>query len=282
MTAPLSSPPSASESASARKDPWFGRSVRWLLVVTAASVLVGFLLLPALQPDYRDGGLWQAICRAAGIPDQWGDPAAATRVAGDGATRVVLNRTMTRTEGLGLEGAAGRGATLALNCTMCHGAQGTSVSNSPNLAGQYPEVVIKQLHDYRDGKRRNAVMQSLAAALSERDIRDLAAYYASLPKARTAPTTYDERLPALVRVGDPMRNIAPCISCHGGVDQKLGTPWIEGMPQDYLVAQLRAFRDGSRANDVHGQMRSVARSMTDLEVLEVATFYARKASPAGH
>ena len=87
------------------------------------------------------------------------------------------------------------------------------------------------------------------ANLSDRDIRDLAAYYASLPKARTAPTTYDETLPALVRVGDPLRNIAPCISCHGGIDHKLGTPWLEGMPKEYLVAQLRAFKTGARRND---------------------------------
>jgi cytochrome c553 len=110
-------------------------------------------------------------------------------------------------------------------------------------------------------------------------MRDLAAYYASLPKARTAPTTYDESLPALVRVGDPMRNIAPCISCHGGVDQKLGAPWLEGMPKDYLVRELTLFKRGERGNDGQQQMRNVARSMTNEEIASVATFYARKALP---
>ena len=104
-------------------------------------------------------------------------------------------------------------------------------------------------------------MEALAQGAVRRDIDDLAAYYAYLPKARTAPTTYDEPLPALVRVGDPMRNIAPCISCHGGVDQKLGAPWIEGMPNDYLVAQLDAFASGSApqrrpgADAQHGRAR---------------------------
>ena len=130
---------------------------------------------------------------------------------------------------------------------MCHGAQGMSTSSAPNLAGQYPEVVIKQLEDYKEGKRASPIMVALAKNLAERDIADLAAYYAYLPKARTAPTTYDESLPALVRVGAPLRNIAPCISCHGGVDQKLGAPWIEGMPKDYLVEQLKAFRSGTPA-----------------------------------
>jgi cytochrome c553 len=95
--------------------------------------------------------------------------------------------------------------------------------------------------------------------------------------ARTAPTTYDESLPALVRVGDPLRNIAPCISCHGGVDQKLGAPWLEGMPKEYLVDQLVAFKNNTRRNDPHAQMRNMAVPMTAAEIDQVATFYARKA-----
>jgi|GEM_PF-4787322 len=66
-----------------------------------------------------------------------------------------------------------------------------------------------------------------------------------------------------------------------GVDQKLGAPRIEGKPKAYLVAQLKAFRDGNRRSDAKAQMRNVARSMTDAEIDEVATFYAGKASPGG-
>src|SRR5262245_62694005 len=62
----------------------------------------------------------------------------------------------------------GRGATLALNRTMCHGAQGLSASDAPNLAGQYPAVVIKQLHDYKNGNRSSAIMEALAKNLSDR------------------------------------------------------------------------------------------------------------------
>jgi cytochrome c553 len=165
---------------------------------------------------------------------------------------------------------------------MCHGAQGMSRSDAPNLAGQYPEVIRKQLLDYKSGNRANPIMVALATSLSEENIADLAAYYATLPKARTAPTTYDESLPALVRVGDPMRNIAPCISCHGGVDQKLGAPWLEGMPKQYLVDQLQAFKEGRRRNDGQQQMRNMARPMTTQEIDAVATFYARKAAPTSH
>lgn len=176
----------------------------------------------------------------------------------------------------------GRGATLALNCTMCHGAQGMSRSDAPNLAGQFPEVIRKQLLDYKNGNRANPIMVTLSKNLTDQNMRDLAAYYASLPKARTAPTTYDETLPALVRVGDPMRNIVPCISCRGGVDQKLGASWLEGMPKTYLVQQLQAFKEGYRRNDRQQQMRNVARLMTAEEIDSVSAFYSRKAADVGH
>ncbi len=253
---------------------WFRWSVVSLVVLTVVSVLVGFVLLPSVHADFTAQGLWASICRAAGVPSTWSQGGASTK-EGSPASNVVLERTMAIA---GTSDAVGRGATLALNCTMCHGAQGMSVSNVPNLAGQYPEVVMKQLHDYKSGKRNSSIMEALAKNLSDKDIDDLAGYYAYLPKARTAPTTYNESLPALVRVGAPMRNIAPCISCHGGVDQKLGAPWIEGMPKEYLVTQLTAFKSAARKNDSGAQMRNMARAMTVQEIDEVATFYAGKAS----
>jgi cytochrome c553 len=250
------------------------RSVVALGAVTVVSLLVGFVWLPAVHADFGAQGLWNAICRAAGVPAAWSTGGAAK--AASRSTSVVLDRALARE---GTSDAIGRGATLALNCTMCHGARGMSESNAPNLAGQYSEVVVKQLNDYKSGHRKSSIMEGLARAMSARDVGDLGAYYASLPKARTAPTTYGEPLPALVRVGDPLRNIAPCISCHGGVDQKLGAPWIEGMPKDYLAAQLAAFKSGERRNDSEAQMRNMVRAMTAKEIDEVATFYARK---AGH
>lgn len=243
-----------------------------LIVVTVLSAAAGFLWLPSVKADFTASGVWDTICRAAGAPRSWGGASAGVQVP-QVATNVVLLPAMARTADSAV---VGRGATLALNCTMCHGVLGNSRSNAPNLAGQYPEVIAKQLNDYKTGKRSNAIMNALAVGLSDEHIAELAAYYASLPKARTAPTTYGEVLPALVRVGDPMRNIAPCISCHGGVDQKLGTPWLEGMPKDYLLVQLHAFKSGARANDGEQQMRNMARNMTVAEIDQVATFYARK------
>lgn len=267
-----------------RENGFFARSNRWtwisvvaLIVLTIASMLIGFGLLPSAQADFRTQGLWDSICRAAGVPSKWLE--SNDQKAPVLSTNVVLVPEMAKQSS---SASVGRGATLALNCTMCHGAQGMSRSDAPNLAGQYPEVIRKQLLDYKNGNRANPIMVALATRLSDENIADLAAYYATLPKARTAPTTYDESLPALVRVGDPMRNIAPCISCHGGVDQKLGAPWLEGMPKQYLVEQLEAFKHGRRRNDGQQQMRNMARPMTTEEIDAVATFYARKAASVGH
>jgi cytochrome c553 len=257
------------------RNPWLRASVvslAGLIVVTAG---IGFIWLPAETRDFSVDGLWASVCRAAGVPSAW-DPEQSPMRAGSGATTVVLERSMT---GPGKSGAVGRGATLALNCAMCHGARGMSASDAPNLAGQYPEVIIKQLHDFQGGQRASSIMQALARGLSDPDIVDLAAYYAFLPKARNAPTTYADALPALVRVGAPMRNIAPCIACHGSVDQKLGAPWLEGMPRAYLITQLTNFRSGARRNDSHAQMRNMARAMSEDEILGVADFYAGRGLP---
>ena len=256
-------------------DAWFRRSVISLVVLSVVSALIGFVWLPSRSSGFATQGLWASICRAAGVPAAW---SIGNGPAHDGrlATNVVLDRRMATA---GTDDAIGRGATLALNCTMCHGAQGLSRSDAPNLAGQYPEVVMKQLHDYQAGKRSSSIMQALAANLTDRNIADLAAYYSYLPKARNAPTTYDEPLPALVRVGAPLRNIAPCISCHGSVDQKLGAPWLEGMPRQYLFEQLMDFRSGVRGNDSHAQMRNMVRAMSTPEIAEVAAYYAQGALP---
>ena len=111
-------------------NPWFRWSVVSLAVLTVVSVLVGFVLLPSVQADFTAQGLWASICRAAGVPSTWSQGGASTK-EGPPASNFVLERTMAMA---GTSDAVGRGATLALNCTMCHGAQGMSVSNAPNLA----------------------------------------------------------------------------------------------------------------------------------------------------
>lgn len=243
-----------------------------LAVMLALSIAVGFLWLPLVKPDFAQGGLWEAICRAAGVPATWYQPLAKED---PGASRFPIVPVPATFAG----GDIGRGGTLALNCTMCHGARGVSSSDVPNLAGQYGEVTFKQLLDYKNGQRAHALMQGLARGLSEQDIRDLAAFYAQLP--RPAPAPESEPVPGVVAVGDPMRNIAPCASCHGGIDKKPGSPWLEGMPQAYLAAQMRAFAAGTRRNDPHGVMRNIARQMKPEEIEASARYYASRAIVAG-
>jgi cytochrome c553 len=136
---------------------------------------------------------------------------------------------------------------------------------------------MKQLSDYQKGDRTSAIMQALAGKLSARDIQDLALYYAQLPRPKNTPVTDMGAVPPLVKTGDPMRNIAPCAACHGGMEQKLGTPWLEGMPKEYLAQQLAQFASGERRNDSHAQMRNMARALSAKEIEELAAFYARQA-----
>jgi cytochrome c553 len=253
------------------------RSVGALVVVMLVTIGIGFAWLPSVQADYRAQGLWAAICGAAGVPTKWGEAGAPKKAIT--STRVVLEERMM--EAGGAE-AVGRGATLALRCTMCHGPQGLSAADTPNLAGQYADVIIKQLLDYQQGDRTSAIMQSLATQLSRRDIDDLAAYFSNLPRPRNTPDHDMSRVPQLVRTGDPMRNVAPCASCHGGIERKIGTPWLEGMPKEYLVQQMAQFASGERHNDGLAQMRNMARALKGPEIQEIAVFYARHAEGESH
>ena len=239
------------------------------LVVVALAV--GFLLLPMVEGRAKLQGLWDTICSAAGVIRN--EPAREAVVpAPTRGTDVVLTQQIVPPAS---PQSIGHGATLALRCTMCHGARGLSEADSPNLAGQYAAMVYKQLRDYKSGARVNAVMTPLAAGLSDVDMRDLAAYYAYLPRV-PAERPLSEDPPAIVVSGAPMRNIAPCGACHGGPDNKAGSAWLEGQSEVYLLAQLRAFATGARRNDISAQMRNIARRMTPAEMQAAARYYASR------
>jgi cytochrome c553 len=242
--------------------------VRAVLVVTGASCaafFIGFYWLPSASGPAT---LWQRMCRAAGFvaPVARDDDRLAAAAA---YTTVVTPR-----EALlkGTPDQIGLGATLALRCTGCHGAQGLSGANSPNLAGQHSEVIYKELVDFKRGARTDAVMDAMVATLTDANMLDLAHYYSDLPSAES-----DRGLsgaPALVRVGDPMRSIAPCASCHGRSSRKIGAPMLDGEPLRYLVDQLSAFANGARRNDANAVMRGEVRRMTAAEINLVAEHYA--------
>lgn len=251
------------------RNPWVTTSIALTLLIAVGAVFTGFVGLPLLQSEAQFQGVWNAICSAAGIVR--GTPEAEPVVqATYQTTRVVVTPGML--EGAGAE-AVGRGATFALRCTMCHGARGLSEAGSPNLAGQYASVIYKQLQDYTSGARSSAIMMPLVAGLTDNDMRDLAAYYAYLPRLPDNHPSSSGPAPQIVANGAPLRGIAPCGTCHGGLDHKAGSAWLDGQPSGYLRAQLRNFASGTRHNDISEQMRNIARRMTPAEIDDAARFY---------
>jgi cytochrome c553 len=253
------------------RNPWFPASVGITGAIAIVSAVVGFVWLPLQHPGDRFKGVWDAICSAAGL----------VRSAPSGAQIVRADYPTTRVEIVPqmLQGASaesiGRGATLALRCTMCHGARGLSQADSPNLAGQYPIAIYKELVDFKTGARASAVMAPLVADLSDADMRDLAAYYAYLPRV-SAPQPAAGEPPRIVASGAPLRGIAPCGACHGEVGSKASAAWLEGQPAVYLRTQLEAFATGARHNDIDEQMRNIARQMTPQEIVAASRYYAER------
>ena len=116
-------------------------------------------------------------------------------------------------------------------------------------------------------------MAPLVADLSDADMRDLAAYYAYLPRPSDLRVSTDEP-PRIVANGASIRGIAPCGACHGERDSKPGAAWLEGRLAVYLRTQIEAFASGARRNDIGEQMRNIARRMTPDEIAAASRFYA--------
>jgi cytochrome c553 len=252
------------------RNPWFTTSIAITAAIAFVAAAVGFVWLPLAHPGEQFKGVWDAICNAAGLVRN--APSSAQIVRADYlTTSVEIDPQMLR--GASAE-SIGRGATLALRCTMCHGARGLSNADTPNLAGQYPVTIHKELVDFKTGARVSAVMAPLVVDLSDADIRDLAAYYAYLPRVTSSSPAAGE-LPRIVASGAPLRGIAPCGACHGEVDSKASAAWLEGQPAVYLRSQLEAFATGARHNDIGEQMRNVARRMTAAEIDAASGYYAR-------
>jgi cytochrome c553 len=115
-------------------------------------------------------------------------------------------------------------------------------------------------------------MRPFAVKLSEQDMLDLAAHYSYLP--RQPGSHPDPAAPQIVAHGAPMRNVAVCSSCHGTTDAKPGALWLDGQSAVYIKAQLQAFANAARRNDISEQMRNIARHMTATEIDEAAHYYA--------
>jgi cytochrome c553 len=175
-------------------------------------------------------------------------------------------------------------AAVSQVCVACHGLDGNSTAPAnPKLAGQAPEYLAKQLHDFKaqSGKkpqRESAVMNGMAASLSEGDVAAVASFYAS--QALKPAVATDKALAAegqkLWRGGDASRGIPACAGCHGpsGAGIPAQFPRLAGQYGEYIAAQLQGFRSGARANDPNGMMRDVAAHLTDGQIRALAEYVA--------
>jgi len=168
-------------------------------------------------------------------------------------------------------------ASFTAACAACHGADGNSgTPANPKLAQQHPEYLVKQLQEFKSGKRANAVMSGMAATLSEADMKNIAYWLNS--KTAKPGFAKDKDLVALgeriYRGGIADRQIAACAGCHSpnGAGIPAQYPRLSGQHADYTVAQLTGFRDGVRKNAL--QMTQVAAKLNDREIKAVADYIA--------
>jgi len=183
------------------------------------------------------------------------------------------------------KGDAARGQAIVSNvCVACHGPDGNSpLPVNPKLAGQHPEYLLKQMKNFKavGGKspeRMNPIMNGMIAAYDEGQMRDLAAYFsAQTQKGETAKNRETiERGQKLYRGGDQAKGLPACAGCHGptGAGIPAQYPRIAGQFAEYMEAQLKSFREGTRTNDPNKMMRTIALKMTDAEIKAVADYIA--------
>ncbi|HEX6019150.1 MAG TPA: c-type cytochrome [Burkholderiaceae bacterium] len=160
-------------------------------------------------------------------------------------------------------------------CGACHTADGTRGSPAnPIIAGQHPEYLVKQLSDFKSGKRDSAVMKAFASTLSDADMRNVAAFYAS--KSAKPGFAKNKVLYSLgqkiYRGGIADKQVPACAGCHSpdGAGIPVQYPRLGGQHADYVDAQLVAFRSGQRANSA--PMEDVASRLSDREIKAVADY----------
>ncbi|RZT04466.1 Cytochrome c553 [Duganella sp. CF402] len=171
-------------------------------------------------------------------------------------------------------------------CLECHGAptegQGFSTGTDgkfARLGGQQYEYIVKQVKDFRSGKRKHEFMQMMARGISDADLADIAAYFASLPpepaaQATAAANAHGGAAQQLYAHGDPARKLPACASCHGEGGKGLAgvAPVIGGQGKAYLEQQLRDWRNGSRKNSAGDVMNQFTKPLSDTEIEALARY----------
>jgi len=162
-------------------------------------------------------------------------------------------------------------------CAACHGPDGNSPTpNFPKLAQQHPQYLVKQLMEFKSGKRDNAIMLGMASALSDDDMKNIA-YWVASNKSKPG-FAKDKELAALgeriYRGGIADRQVPACAGCHGPTGAGIPAQYarLGGQHADYVLAQLTAFRDGVRKNSA--PMTQVAAKLNDREIKALADYIA--------
>lgn len=187
-----------------------------------------------------------------------------------------------------IHGEAAAGAAKAAVCAACHGPKGIAVAPTfPNLAGQSATYLYVQLRAFKNGARVNAVMQPLAKALTDQDMRNLAAHFASLPGKLASKALESSRGSSLFHDGDVPQGIPPCQGCHGAdgrgprPDPTSTAPqpaWstfpvLAGQNAPYVLEQLKAYRDGTRVGTSNDKvMQGVAHNLSEDDMHALADY----------
>lgn len=181
----------------------------------------------------------------------------------------------------GIAAAAGNkeaGQAKAVACMACHGMDGNSANPEwPSIAGQHASYIVKQLRHFKAGERQNPLMMPMAMPLSDQDMEDLAAYFASQtprPTGETEPSKL-KLGQKIFRSGNPATGVPACAGCHGpsGAGIPGGAyPRVGGQHAVYAAAQLRAYKSGARATDPNTMMRAIAAKLSEQEIDAVASY----------
>lgn len=173
--------------------------------------------------------------------------------------------------------AAGAAKAEAGRCTECHGLDGQgdghgpgSAVRFPKLAGQQAGYLLQQLNDFRSGHRKSDVMRLNVQDLTDTDLADLAAWYASRPPMR----------PEAAPTAAPPVYASTCAACHGEAGVSEHAPRLAGQDAHYLARQLDDFRSGWRASSPKGAMNAAARSLTDAQIRSLAHYLASLGTPS--
>ena len=162
-------------------------------------------------------------------------------------------------------------------CLACHGPDGNSPINTyPKLAGQNTAYLVKQLQEFKSGARQDPIMLGMAAALTDEDMQNVSAFYASQkPNGGSAAADKVQLGERIYRGGIQDKGVAACTACHGPTGSGISTsgfPAVSGQHAAYIETQLNNFAEGKRANDPNRMMRDIAAKLSKDEIAAVAQY----------